>query len=458
MSKEKTVDMTVGEPFKLLISFSIPVLLGDLFQQFYNMCDTIIVGKLLGENALASVGCTGPMNFLILGFVFGITTGFTVITAQRFGAQDIEGLKRSVAANIVLNLIFSFFITIFASLLVTPILHLINTPDEIFNTARLYITIIFLGTSANALYNCCACLLRAVGDSKTPFYFLVIGTVFNIILDYVLIKFTPLKIAGAALATVASQAIAGVLCLFWIGRKFPVLKVTRKDFVFPKGFLKQHLNIGVNMGFQFSITAIGVVVLQGALNKFGALKIAAYTAATKVEQMTTVEATVLGVAMSTFAGQNLGAKKIERINEGMIKSSVLSVILAVLSGLVAWFFGDQMTSLFLNSKTMDPASYAEVIKTARLYLRICAVFYPSLFLLFTFRETLQGLGRGFWPLVSGAMELLSRVAVAYTLPRFMGFTGICCASAIAWLLGMIPLVAAYFVIIRKLQKSLSACD
>lgn len=315
--------MTTGSPTKLIILYSLPILIGNLFQQMYSMVDTIIVGKFLGTNALAAVGSTGPMNFLVLGFLFGLTSGFAVVTAQRFGAKDKDGLRRSVAMNIKLNFYSAVVLTLLSCLLTSPVLKVINTPSEIFTDAFNYIFIIFAGIGATVLYNACSCVLRSVGDSKSPLVFLIISSLLNIVLDIVFIYNLNMGVSGAAWATVISQLFSGILSFIWIVIKFPELHVTRKDFAPNKQFTIQHLKIGLNMGFQFSITAIGVVILQGALNVFGPIKIAGYTAAQKVSSLVTVAAGTFGVTMANYGGQNLGAARIDRIKDGTDRKSVV---------------------------------------------------------------------------------------------------------------------------------------
>lgn len=450
--KTKTIDMTSGEPFKLIVLFSIPILIGNIFQQLYNFCDTFIVGRLLGPNALAAIGTTGPMNFLIFGFLWGMTSGFSVITSQRFGAHDTVGLKKSIAANILLNFISGIVITIIACLLTKPILISINTPDEIFKDSFNYIFIIYLGIMATILYNGCACILRAVGDSKTPLYFLIIATIINIILDIVFITSLKMGVVGAAVATVLAQIIAGLASIFWIYLKFPQLRISKSDFKLEWRFIWKHLSIGMNMGFQFSITAIGVVILQGALNVFGSTTIAAFTAAQKVEQLITIVAGVMGVTVATYAGQNLGAGKISRIKEGVAKSILISVSFAIFAALLAWFFGDEMTAFFLDKNSVSPEQWEEILKASQTYLKICGIFFPILFILFIYRNALQGIGRGFWPLMGGVFELIARTISAYTLPGLMGYAGICIAGPIAWA-AAIPLGIAYYIIISKYKDS-----
>lgn len=449
--KKDGMDMTTGEPFKLLVIYSFPILLGSLFQQLYNMCDTIIVGRLLGPNALAAVGNTGPMNFLVLGFLNGMTSGFAVITAQRFGAQDSHGLRRSVAMNVILNIASGVVITLLACAFTMPILKATNTPQEIIQESFDYIFVIYLGIMSMVLYNGCSCVLRAVGDSKTPLYFLVASSVLNIIFDILFIAQFKMGVAGAALATVIAQALAGIASFVWILIRYPELHLSREDFSWNSKFALKHLNIGMNMGFQFSITAIGVVILQGALNNFGPTKIAAFTAAQKVEQLVTVAAGVMGITMTNFAGQNLGAAKIDRIKEGVTKSIVISVAFAIIAAILACALSDQMTALFLDRASMDEARWNEILDASRTYLRICSIFFPILFVLFIYRNTLQGVGRGFWPLMGGVFELVARTVAAYTLPAVMGFAGICTAEPLAWIAATVPLGIAYYIIMSKFR-------
>jgi putative MATE family efflux protein len=438
-------DMTTGAPAKLILLYSIPLLIGNVFQQMYNMVDTIIVGRLLGQNALAAVGNTGPMNFLVLGFAYGLSSGFAVITAQRFGAKDIRGLKRSVAMNIKLNVASSVILTVLACALTMPILRAIHTPEEIMAQSYSYIIVIFIGIFTMTMYNCGACLLRAIGDSRSPLIFLIISSLLNIVLDILLIIKTDMGVAGAAWATVISQAVSAVLSFVWIGFKYPMLHTSRSDYVPDVSFAKQHIKIGANMAFQFSITAIGVIILQGALNKFGPAKIAAFTAAQKVEQLVTVAAGTFGVTMANYGGQNLGAQRIDRVREGTNKACIITIAFAVVSAVLAVTLSDQLTGIFLK----DAAQ--EVLDASRRYLRITAVFYPVLFVLFIYRNVLQGIGRGFWPLMGGVFELVARTVAAYTLPAVWGFAGVCAAEPLAWCAATFPLAAAYYYIIKRIK-------
>lgn len=441
-------DMTVGNPFGIILKFSIPILLGNLFQNFYSMVDSIIVGRLLGTNALAAVGITGPVNFLVMGFILGLTSGYAVITAQAFGFKNSEYLKRSIAMNITLNGISAVLFTALSLASSRLIFTLINTPSEIMDLTLDYMNIIFAGISATLLYNTCSCILRAVGDSKTPLYFLIFSSVLNIVLDYVLIKYTGMGVKGAAWATVFSQAVAGVFCLFVIIRKYPELRVSARHFTWNSGFAAQHLKIGLPMAFQFSITAIGVIVLQGALNRFGPAYIAGQAAGAKVEQLISVAAGSFGVVMANYVGQNYGAKRLDRVKSGVWAGTALTLAFSLIAMVIALIFPDQLTGLFIEDGS---ANNVEVLAASREYLHIVGIFFPALFIIFIYRNALQSIGKTFWPLMGGVFELVARSACAFTLPIWFGYTGICVAGPIAWFSAAIPLAIAYFYVIPRVK-------
>lgn len=440
-------DMTEGNPVKLIFSFAIPVLLGNIVQNFYSMADSIIVGRILGTDALAAVGNTGPFTFLVLGFVFGLTSGFAVLTAQAYGSKDAVRLKNSVAMNIILNLIAAVVFTAVAIGTAKPLLVLVNTPESVLQSSLTYITIIYAGIGATILYNWAACTLRAVGDSRTPLYFLIFSSVLNIVLDIVLIKFANWGIAGAAAATVFAQALAGILSLVVMWKKYPELHVKKQNFAWNIDFASQHLKIGAPMAFQFSITAIGTIVLQGALNLFGPNPMAAYAAANKVEQLIAVAAGSFGVVMANYAGQNYGAGRIDRIKKGTRAGALLTVGFSLLSMSIGFLFPDYLTGLFMENGS---ASYSEIMNLSRQYLQLTCVFYPALFLIFIYRNVLQSIGKTFWPLMGGVFELITRTLCAFTLPAILDFAGICLAGPAAWFSAAIPLFIAYQAIIRRL--------
>ncbi|SFR62373.1 MATE family efflux transporter [Anaeromicropila populeti] len=446
-----TNDMTTGNPAKIIFLFALPILLGSVFQQFYSMADTIIVGRFIDYKALAAVGSTGSMSFLILGFVMGLSSGFAVIVAQRFGAKDEEGVRRSVATSIFLCTITTIIFTTLSMVIARPLLVVMNTPDDIFQEAYTYIMIIFAGTGAIMFYNMASSILRALGDSKTPLYFLIISSILNIILDIVFIVTFKMGVAGAALATVVSQIISVILCVFYMIKHYPILHLTRKDFQLNSTFAWKHLSLGLPMAFQFSITAIGVIILQSSLNLFGSVKIAAFTAASKVEGLVCQGAPTFGVAMANYTGQNLGADNIPRIRKGVVASSFLTLGFSFAASFIVILFAEPLTKLFITD--VDPMVLDEIYAGAREYLKMCAIFFPSLFLLFIYRNVLQGIGKSFWPLMGGVIELVIRSIVAFTLPKVIGYTGICLAGPLAWVGACVLLFIAYIVTFRKMHSA-----
>ena len=438
MARNMTKDMTTGNPVKLILLFSIPLLIGNIFQQFYSMVDTIIVGRFIGVDALAAVGSTGSMSFLINGFVVGLTSGFAVLVSQKFGAKDEEGLKKAVASALVLALIATGIVTLVSVLLAKPMLHLMNTPDNIIDDANAYIIIIYAGTIATVVYNIIAGILRALGDSKTPLYFLIVASILNIVLDIVFIVNFSMGVAGAAWATIISQGVSGLLCIIYTYKKYKILRLKKEDFKVKSRVYKKHLKIGIPMALQFSITAIGIMTVQGALNVFGSSAIAAYTAASKVLQIVMQPAITFGVTMATYCGQNLGAKNYIRIKEGVKKCTEISVITSIIAGIILVFGGKFFVGLFIENPDASILAYAQEC------LNYSAILFIPLGLIFIYRNALQGMGESFVPMMAGAFELIARAVVAFTLPSFIGYTGICLADPVAWLSAAIPLGIYYF--------------
>ena len=439
-----TKDMTTGNPMKLILFFSIPLLIGNIFQQFYSMVDTIIVGRFLGVKALAAVGSTGSLSFLIIGFVIGLAAGFSVLVSQKFGANDEEGVRKAVASGIVLAAIMTVIVTIVSLLAAKPLLRLMNTPSDIIEEATAYIIVIFAGTIATMLYNLIAGILRALGDSKTPLYFLIVSSILNVILDFAFIVWFKMGVAGAAYATIISQGISGLLCLVYTAKKFPMLRLRKTDWNFEKEYTRRHLQIGIPMALQFSITAIGVIILQSAVNGFGSTVVAAHTAASKVEQLVMQPSVTLGVTMATYTAQNLGAGNIPRIKEGVKQCTILSIILGITAAVVLMLFGEAFIKMFITEG--DTA----VIGYAKQYINTVVLFFIPLGLIFIYRNTLQGMGDTFIPMMAGAAELIARTIVAFTLPLVIGYIGICLASPIAWIAAAVPLGITYFKKMNKL--------
>lgn len=436
--------MTTGKPAKLILLFALPLIVGNIFQQFYSMADTVIVGRTIGVNALAAVGCTGSISFLILGFVMGFTSGLSIITAQKFGAQDEEGVKRSFAVSILLSAIVTVIMTVVSLIFVRPILEVLQTPPEIIDDAATYLFIIFCGIGASVLFNLSSNVLRALGDAKTPLYFLVFACCINIVLDLVLILVFDMGVAGAGLATISSQLLSGVCCFVFIKKKMPMLWIEKRHFAEGMGELRKHLVTAVPMAFQMSIIAIGALILQFALNGLGAVSVAAYTAAQKIDSIATMPVNSLGATMATYAAQNYGASKPERIRKGVFQCILISVSFSILMGLMNIFAGSSLTSIFVGK------GEKEVLHLARVYLGINGAFYPVLALLFIYRFTLQGLGKSMIPTVAGAMELIMRALASLTLVKSLGFAGACAANPLAWLGACIPLAAAYYITVNKM--------
>lgn len=441
-----TKNMTEGNPLKIILFFSIPVLLGNLFQQFYNMVDTIIVGQYLGKEALAAVGSTGCLMFLVLGFAGGIAQGFGVMISHAFGAGDMKLLKHYVALSLFLTVIVSILLTIPTVAASEWLLHWMNTPEDIIGLANSYIQVIFAGIILTMGYNVAAGILRGVGDSKTPLYFLIFSSVLNIILDIFFIVVIKLGTAGAAYATIISQGISAILCYIYMFCKFDILKISREDCYLEFQGIKSMLSVGIMMALNYSITAIGTMIFQAAVNVFGSDVVAAYTAASKVCNISTQTMPTLGTAIATFCGQNLGAGKYDRIYKGMRVSFFLCFFAAAAAAAICSFGGPYVIGWFIKNPS------AEVMSYAMEYLHIISWFMIPLAWIFVYRNALQGLGRGFIPMISGIVELVSRYIVILLCEKPFGYTGVCFADPAAWVSTGILLLVTYFIWKHQMQK------
>ena len=438
-----TNDMTTGNPVKLILLFSIPLLIGNIFQQFYSMVDTIIVGRFVGVEALAAVGTTGSMVFLVNGFVMGLTSGFAVLISQKYGAKDEAGVKKAVASSITLSIIATIIVTFISVISAKPLLTLMNTPSNIMKDASTYIIILYAGNVAIIFYNMMAAILRALGDSKTPLYFLIVSSVLNIILDLVLIINFKMGVAGAAYATVVSQGVSALLCVIYTYKKYKILRLKKEDFKVKKKYYRRHLKVGIPMALQFSITAIGIMTVQSAINIFGSTVIASYAASSKVLQLVMQPATTLGVTMATYCGQNIGAKRYDRIKLGVKKCVQISIITSLISAMVLIFLGKYFVMMFVSNPDAEILSYAQQV------LNISAIFFIPLGLIFVYRNALQGIGDSFIPMMAGVYELVARAVVAFTLPKALESMGLCLADPVAWFAAVIPLAYTYY----KREKS-----
>lgn len=443
-----TKDMTSGNPLKIILLFSLPVLFGNIFQQFYNMFDTIIVGQFLGEDALAAVGATGSIMFLVLGFAMGITQGFGVMVSQAFGAKDIPRLKRYVGISLFLSLVVSVVLTMITVIFSKELLLFMNTPENILDMADSYIKIIFWGIVCSMFYNVASGILRGVGDSKTPLYFLILSSFLNIVLDLFCIIVLKLGVAGAAYATVFSQGISAVLCFLYMFRKFDILKISRADCRPDGRIVWQLISIGIPMALNYSLIGIGAMIQQSAVNVFGSGVVAAFTAASKVEQISVQTMPTLGTTMATYCGQNLGAGKYERIFKGMKDAFWIGLATAGLASLICAGFGKYIVRLFLNSPTDEVMGYVTR------YLNTVSFFFVFLAFIYLYRTSLQGLGREIMPMISGIFETICRLATVAILLKPAGYWSVCFANPIAWIGAGVPLMITYLTWKRGIQKSI----
>lgn len=439
-------NLTEGKPLKLILSFSVPLILGNMIQQLYSMADAVIVGKTIGKAALGAVGLTHPIGFLVLGLVMGLTSGFGVVVAQKFGAKDEQGVRRAWASSVVLSAAFTVLITLAGVLTVKPMLRLMETPDTLFGDAYNYIAVIFLGTFANTFYNLISNVVRALGDSKTPLIFLILSAVLNVALDFAFIVWFRMGVAGAGAATVIAQFLSGLACLLYSLKKFPVLRIRKNDFKKLLTYCYKHVAIGLPMALQFSITAIGIIVLQRGVNGFGDDVIVAFTAAEKLEALVTCALMAFGTAMATYVGQNYGAGRIDRIRQGIRSCSLVAVGVSVAATLIVVFLGRFLLMMFLDR------GETEVFALAQTYLNTIGIFFFALGLLYVFRNSLQGMGCSFTAMAAGGIELVIRILITLFLPAILGYQGLCFATPLAWVGATTWLMLAYAVIIARRSK------
>lgn len=447
MAKSTVKDLTVGSPMKLILSFMLPLLFGLLFQQFYSMVDTVVVGKFLGVEALAGVGSTGSINFLVLGLCNGVCAGFAIPVAQKFGQKDFEGLRRFVGNMIWLGVAIALVVTLTTTALCDPILRWMDTPEDTFSYAYDYIWVIFLGIPATMLYNLLSGIIRSLGDSKTPLVFLILSSLLNVALDIVFIVAFKMGVAGAGWATLLSQLISGLLCLVFIIRRFPLLHLSRDDLRPRKVYALHLMNMGLPMGLQYSITAIGSILLQTAVNGLGASAMAAVTAGSKVYMLCACPYDAIGTTAATYAGQNLGAGKPERIHEGVRACTVLGVVYAAAIFLAMYLWGGQLCLLFLDTK--DVVAVAEIGALSRQFLLTDLAFFVPLLFVNLLRFTIQGLGFSEFAVFAGVFEMIARGIFGLCLVPWLGFPAVCFASPAAWVMADLFLFPAYCACMKK---------
>ena len=435
-----TKNLTEGDPARLIFFFALPLVAGNMMQQLYAFIDTLIVGRFLGVNALAAVGCTGSLMFLTLGFIMGFCTGVTIYTGQRFGAGDAQGVRRSAAACVVLGILAVLTLTGIILPLTRSLLLLMETPAEIIDGAQDFISIVFAGLTIFLLLYLQNCLIRSLGDSTTPTIFLAVTLAINVALEPVAILVLGGGIPGAARATVFSQAIGAVLFFVYIWRRVPALHTRWTDWKPDRAVLMAHLRMGLPMAFQASVIAFGAIILQVALNNLGAISVAAYAATQKIDAVAVMPMLSFGYALAAYTAQNYGAQKYERIRMGVRACLKMSMAFAVGIGVLLIAFGSHVLALFVGA---DAAGAEEVIAYGETFLLVNGSTYVILALLLVYRNVLQGLGQSVIPTIAGAMELLMRAAAAIFLCTYLGFFGACLANPLAWIGAAVPVVLAY---------------
>lgn len=445
----KVQSLTEGTPWKLILAFALPMIVGNIFQQAYVMCDTLIVGRFVGVQALAAVGGADWFNWLVLGSVIGFTQGFSIMIAQRFGAEDYVGLRRTIASSIRLSILLALVFGVVAQLLIVPVLTWMRTPREIFKLATLYLRILFAGIPIVVAYNTAASILRSLGNSRLPLIAMVVASLVNIVLDIVMILVFHMGVAGAAVATVFAQLIAFFFC-FNALRRVPFLHLEREDWAEGRKDDKALLKLGVPISLQNLIISIGGLVLQGIVNGFGVLFIAGYTATNKIFGLMDAAGVSYGSAVGTYTSQNLGAKKLRRIRSGVRQGAVLGLVTAVAITAVMIAIGRPLLSLFISG---TPEEAAETLRVALKYLHFMAILLPVLYMLYHYRSALQGLGDTFIPMISGIVELAVRVSVAGILCRKIGGDGIFWAEIMAWAGAAVLLYITYQVRMHRMPTA-----
>ncbi len=446
------LDMTKGEPGKLIRTFIIPIIIGNLCQQLYSMTDTIIVGRTLGVDALAAVGATGTIMGVMLGFLIGFSAGMALYCSQKFGAKDIEGLKKGVGNTIGISLILTIVGTGLAVFFIEDILQIMNTPGDIFERSLSYISVICWGFICMVAYNVCASLLRAVGNSKAPLYFLVISSVLNIALDLIFILICQWGVAGAALATVVSQGVSALLCMGYIVWKVPMLHISFQDISFDRSVIKKQIAMGLPMGLQYSIIGLGTVILQSALNSLGTVAVAAYTAAIRIEWIVIQPYPALGITMAAYASQNKGSGNMERIHAGVKKALQYNIGYSLLAMAAVNFFLPYLLPVFVEGDITELLGYA------RTFTFVDSLCYLPLGCIFLYRETLQGVGKSLYPMMSGVLELVSRILLAVLAAKYASFFLVCLANGGTWIVTAIFLGLCYYVVLYRKFKTSTSFD
>ena len=432
-------DLTKGKPSVLILTFALPIFLANLLQLTYSIVDTRIVGTFLGENMLAAVGATTTLSNLIIGFLLGLSTGFAIVTAQKFGAKDIRAVKKSFATAIILGVSTALVLTVAGLVFLHPILKFLNIPDELFKESASYISVIIAGLLATFLYDICAAVLRAIGDTITPLIILAISVALNVAGDIFFVVIVKAGVRGAAVATVLAQLIAFIVCAFYMVKKYDILRLSRTDFKgMESAMVKNMLGGGLSMGFMSSLVNIGSLTLQTAINKLGQDIIVAHTAARKISEIFMVMFTVFGQTMATYCGQNIGAGKVDRVKKGIRLSILYTCIWCTLVIIASYTIGGWLVYLVTGS------SNDAVIVNATNYLKFDTIFYYVTAVICIVRNAMQGLGEHITPLISSSLEMIGKIIIAATLVPVMGYTGVIIAEPLVWFIMVIPLIVKIY--------------
>lgn len=432
-------DLTKGKPSVLILTFALPIFLANLLQLTYSIVDTRIVGTFLGENMLAAVGATTTLSNLIIGFLLGLSNGFAIVTAQKFGAKDIRAVKKSFATAIILGVSTALVLTVVGLVFLHPILRFLNIPDELFKESASYISVIIAGLLATFLYDICAAVLRAIGDTITPLIILAISVALNVAGDIFFVVIVKAGVRGAAVATVLAQLIAFIVCAFYMVKKYDILRLSRNDFKgMESAMVKNMLGGGLSMGFMSSLVNIGSLTLQTAINKLGQDIIVAHTAARKISEIFMVMFTVFGQTMATYCGQNIGAGKVDRVKKGIRLSILYTCIWCTLIIIASYTIGGWLVYLVTGS------SNDAVIVNATNYLKFDTIFYYVTAVICIVRNAMQGLGEHITPLISSSLEMIGKIIIAVTLVPVMGYTGVIIAEPLVWFIMVIPLIVKIY--------------
>lgn len=443
----ETIDMTVGNPGKMILRFALPLMVGNIFQQLYTFADTVVVGQALGVNVLAALGAVEWMIFLMFGFIQGLVQGFAIVIAQRFGAADYKVLRKSVMNAVYLSMAGAAIFTILGQIIILPVLQMLHTPNAIINISKSYLSILYAGIPITMAYNLLASVLRALGNSKAPLQAMVMASLCNIVLDIIFVFVFGWGIRGVAFTTLLAQALAAVFCLVKL-RGIEVLRFEKEDYVLDRNLCYKQLMLGLPMGFQNIITAMGGLIVQSVINGFGVLFIAGYTAANKLYGLLEVAASSYGYAMVTYAGQNLGAGLPDRVRKGLRAANVIGIMTALLMSAVMLIFGRFILGCFI---TGDEETVNTTLRIGYQFLVILAGFFPLLYVLYVTRACIQGIGNTVLPMISSIGQLIMRTGCALLLPPVIGEIGVFFGEVFAWVCADIILIWGYFYCMRKYQ-------